>query len=539
MRGTKILRVLGLAACAASSVEAFELDKSVMSDKYWQIWNPAEQARIDADIERFRKADMEVEGLPAGVEVKVDQLTHAFVFGAHLFNFNQLGSDERNARHQAMFGHDSLFNSATISFYWRPFEPEEGKPRFAAAYEDTAEYWNKLENPWADWRWRRPASDPCVEFCEKKGIRSHGHTIAWGSDFWQTPSWYYDKGVAELPFMKNFLRTVSLSAVDKSQESRGKKGTTGDVFMPYKGSTYGVRYQSDPAKLKEFLSMSVEELEAKAPKFVKALNDIWERRTVELARHYGKRVQSWDVVNESSVDYGLGVILPGDKICRSHYGPLPGDYPYVTLKCAEKAFPPEVKLNINDYQFGYNNAYGRQVTELLRRGAKVDIVGAQMHLFDYKKTLGIAAGEEIQTPKQVRAIMDRLAAPGRPIHLSEITVTSPGDDEKGRMIQAVALYNLYRLWFSIQPMMGITYWNTVDDCGAPGEPKWSGIMTRDVQPKPAYYALDRLVNKEWKTHLAVKTDADGKLAFRGFRGLYRLTWKDADGTTRTREVRVD
>ena len=87
-------------------------------------------------------------------------------------------------------------------------------------------------------------------------------------------------------------------------------------------------------------------------------------------------------------------------------------------------------------------------------------------------------------------------------------------------------------------MMGITMWNTVDECGAPGEPKWSGIMTRDVQPKPAYHALNQLVNREWKTRLSAKADAAGKLAFRGFRGKYRLSWTDASGRTATRDVEV-
>lgn len=510
----------GMAAETAAPVATpaeFAVDRSVMSDKYWAIWNDDVQRGIDADIERNRKADAAVEGLPAGAEVKVEQLTHAFVFGAHIFNFNQLGSDARNARHQAMFGHDSLFNSATIAFYWRPFEPEEGKMRFAAAYEDTAAYWNGKEEPWSDWRWRRPASDPCVAFCEKKGIRRHGHILGWGSDHWQTPLWYYAKGEAELPFMKGFLQEVKFKTP---------------------GGASGSRYRADPAKQKAFQAMSVKELEAKAPNFVKALNEIWERRFMAIGRHYGGRLQSWDVCNESATDYGMGRLIPGDKICRSHYGPMPGDYAFLSFKCAEKAFPPEVNLNINDYQYGYDNAYGRQVADMLARGAKIDIVGSQMHLFDYKQTLGIAEGKAIQTPEQVRAVMARLGAMNRPIHLSEITVTSPGDDARGRMIQAVALRNLYRLWFSIKPMMGITMWNTVDECGAPGEPKWSGIMTRDVQPKPAYHALNQLVNGEWKTRLAAKADAAGRLAFRGFRGRYRLSWTDASGRTATREVEV-
>ena len=54
-------------------------------------------------------------------------------------------------------------------------------------------------------------------------------------------------------------------------------------------------------------------------------------------------------------------------------------------------------------------------------------------------------------------------------------------------------------------------------------------------------ALDELINHEWKTQMKVKVkgvdadlrDAQNQIAFRGFKGRYRLTWKDADGKERT------
>ena len=39
----------------------FAIDRSVMSDAYWKIWNDDVQAKIDADIEKYRKADATVE----------------------------------------------------------------------------------------------------------------------------------------------------------------------------------------------------------------------------------------------------------------------------------------------------------------------------------------------------------------------------------------------------------------------------------------------------------------------------------------------
>ena len=98
--------------------------------------------------------------------------------------------------------------------------------------------------------------------------------------------------------------------------------------------------------------------------------------------------------------------------------------------------------------------------------------------------------------------------------------------------------NLYRKWFSIGKMTGITWWNVVDNCGAPGEPCISGIFTREMKPKTAYFAMDDLINREWKTKTAVKA-AGGKVAFRGFRGRYRLSWKDASGNEVSKLVDVE
>ena len=105
------------------------------------------------------------------------------------------------------------------------------------------------------------------------------------------------------------------------------------------------------------------------------------------------------------------------------------------------------------------------------------------------------------------------------------------------MIQAITMRNFYRAWFSVEKMDGITWWNLVDDCGLSGEPVLSGIFTRDMQPKAAYFALDDLINREWKTR-TVANAANGKVSFRGFKGRYRLTWKGTDGKEQTTEVGV-
>jgi endo-1,4-beta-xylanase len=485
-----LIAIVGLSGILLQGAEP----KGVMSDAYWKIWNPAEQAKIDQDIDANRKADavLNLKGVPAGTEIKVEQISHDFIFGAHIFNFNQLGKDEYNSKYKEMYG--TLFNSATIAFYWKKFELEAGKPRFKAEYRDTAEYWNKCKEPKKETHWRRPASDPVVAFCESKGIRLHGHTICWGNRKWQHPDWLF----------KNYCPAGEKEKLLKI----GKKGLE---------------------------KMSPDEIEKLAPVYAKEMQRLFKKRITELAANYKDRFHSWDVVNESATDFGQGRMIPGKAICSSHYGLMPGDYTYETFRQADKLFPKDVLLNINDYS---NDArYLNQVADLQSRGCRIDVMGSQMHLFNPKQCLELAEGKRvsrrINTPQEVRDTMAVLAKAGLPIHLSEITITSPGTDDRGKEIQSVIARNLYRVWFSIKPMMGITWWNTVDDCGAPGEPPISGIFTRDMQPKPAYFALNKLINDEWKTRITVKAGQDGSVKFRGFKGKYRITYKDASGKSKT------
>ena len=71
----------------------------------------------------------------------------------------------------------------------------------------------------------------------------------------------------------------------------------------------------------------------------------------------------------------------------------------------------------------------------------------------------------------------------------------------------------------------------VDGCGAPGEPAVSGLFTRDMEPKLSYFALDGLINREWRTGTVCRADKSAVAGFRGFRGRYRLSWTAADGGT--------
>ncbi|MBQ9812163.1 MAG: hypothetical protein IJM54_02510, partial [Thermoguttaceae bacterium] len=118
-----------LFASASLCQSTFAEDDSPMSRQYWEYWNDDVQKEIDERIEKYRKADcvFQLDDVKEGSTVKIEQTNSDFMFGAHIFNFDQLGSDELNAKYKDVYG--SLFNQATIAFYWKTLEPIQGQPR--------------------------------------------------------------------------------------------------------------------------------------------------------------------------------------------------------------------------------------------------------------------------------------------------------------------------------------------------------------------------------------------------------------------------
>ena len=519
------------AALAAFSAAAeFRLDRSAMSEAYWRIWNDDEQKKIDADIEKNRKTDAKVEvgdgkTVPDGTVVKIEQLSHDFRFGAHIFNFNQLGRREWNDAYKASYGEGGIFNQATVAFYWREFEPVPGRLRAFGDYEDTARFWGSLpreeamEHPF----WRRPAPAPVINYLKSRGVAVHGHILIWGS---AKPNWIYDWYCPE-----NEKRAFDGLGIPRSG--------TGDVpkTSNWDGG-YNIFWRQCWRKAYELVSEA--EIAAMAPVFARRMPEIFRKRMFDVARHFGEVVDSWDVVNESSHDWArYRRSRTGLPVWKSSYGLMPGDYPLRALLDAKDAFPAAANLAINDYNI--SDDFLAQVRDLENEGAKIDIVGCQMHIFNTNDCMRLALGETnvnwVGSPGVIERRLDMMAKTGRPLHISEITITSPGADERSRMIQAVLTYNIYRKWFSHRAAMGITWWNTVDGGGVKGEPLVSGLFTADLKAKPAYLALDRLINHEWKTRTTAVAEK-GFVKFRGFRGRYRLSWKDAAGKEHERFVEV-
>ncbi len=422
----------------SAAVACAQTNGTAVSEAYRKLWEaPAVQARIDAGIRSNRMAEARLKlSAKPGTEVEVEQTGHAFLFGGNSFLFGDLETPEKNRRYAETFG--TLFNAATVAFYWKTLEKEQGKPRFSegSAYE-----------------YRRPPTDPVVAYLEARGVNMNGHAIIYGMRRWGHPEWM--------------------------------------------------------------------------PEDRKAMEPLFERHVKALAARYGARVQRWDVVNES--------------IDQANRGLMPDDYTYKTYAWAAKAFPLSVRFGINDCDIhgGPSRRYVEIVRDLIDRGARIDTVGVQMHIFNPKESQSIANGADILTPAKNFAVLECLGGAERPIHVSEVTVSAPDDTEAGKTVQATLARNLYRLWFSCPAVMGITWWNVVDNGAAPGEPSFSGLYDTAMHPKPAYHALDALINHEWKTRLTLRAATGTPVTFRGFKGRYRVTWTDAAGEAKRAEFALE
>ena len=428
MNTVSILSAAALASLAAWAEPA--PGRAAMSDAYWAIWNDAEQARIDADIEANRKADASAAvDAPDGTEVRYEQLTHEFRFGASTFNFGQLGSPELNRRYEAAFGEGGVFNQGTVPFYWREYEPEPGVIRAYDGEAATEEYWNALprEKAVKDRFWRRPPPGRVIDFLKSKGLRAHGHILVTGGF---RPEWLYDKFCPENE--KEYLEKLGLPRRDTYKpEPNGKEWE----FAHFRGF----------CEKKLYPKMSEQEIAAALPGWTDAMRRLWTKRVLDIGAHFGDKADSWDVVNESSRDYvKYGKSRTGLPVWKSFKGIMPGDFPLTALIDAKRAFPETTELAINDNNI--NADFLKQVKDLTAEGARIDLVGCQMHIMRVPDVKALAAGKKhvnwVGTPKTIRDRLDTMAKTGRRIHISEITIPQAIKGEKGLAIQANAVRNL-------------------------------------------------------------------------------------------------
>ena len=249
------------------------------------------------------------------------------------------------------------------------------------------------------------------------------------------------------------------------------------------------------------------------------------RRQLERIRRevtaYRGAVELWDVINEA-------VIMPVfdkydnavTRICR--------DLGRVRLVkevfAAAKECDPGAVLLIND--FNTSAAYEQLLEELLEAEVPIGAIGIQSHQHQ-----GYWGREKLED------VLARFSRFGLPLHFTENTLISgelmpayiedlndwqvdswPSTPE-GEERQAREITEMYSVLFAHPMVEAITSWDINDGCWLKAP---SGLLREDNSEKPAYHALRELIHGAWETHESLRTDAEGRLSFTGFKGGYTL-----------------
>ncbi len=246
-----------------------------------------------------------------------------------------------------------------------------------------------------------------------------------------------------------------------------------------------------------------------------------ETRVEEVVGSFRGLVDMWDVINESTTserfDNGVGG-------WAREVGMV--EIAAESIRWARSA-GPDATLVLNDYNISAD--FEAQIEGLMAGERRPDVIGIQSHMHSGEWPL-----------ERAWEVPETYARFGLPLHFTELSVLSgayipqseivgkyrPDDwpsTPEGEEKQLHYVEKLYTILFSHPAVEAITWWDLADGrwMNAP-----SGLIRRDMSPKPAYERLLELVMKEWRTNAEFTTGADGEASLRAFHGSYSL--RDAE-----------
>ncbi len=253
-----------------------------------------------------------------------------------------------------------------------------------------------------------------------------------------------------------------------------------------------------------------------------------EDRIRSIAGRYGSEIHEYDVLNEIAADKWLWEGHPDSAFFAD---------PANAARCFSLArqYLPQAELLNTDATFATTASpalapildFNR---DLLAHGAPVSAIGHQAHFYasgmmPFQDGHAQYGGKGAFTMKMIDGGLDRLAALGKPIHITEFSPPSRGRGRKGPQPSltddeiAAWQVNYYTLAFSKPYVHEITRWFVIDGVGGQGID--AGLITKEGTLKPAYYALKRLLKEIWTTEWRGAAKG-GAVDFRGFYGDYEV-----------------
>ncbi|MEN6577840.1 MAG: endo-1,4-beta-xylanase [Phycisphaerales bacterium] len=233
-----------------------------------------------------------------------------------------------------------------------------------------------------------------------------------------------------------------------------------------------------------------------------------EYRMDSAVNHFRGAFVHWDVDNE---------MLHG-----SFFKDRLGADIHVWMYKRARELDPKAKLFVNefnilsvdkDFTAVQTDEYVADIRRLIQQGAPIDGVGIQGHIW---------SEDILAHPEVIRQRLDKVAALGLPIWISEFDTADPNEE-----VNADRLELVYRTAYSHPAVEGIMAW--VFWAGNSWRGPNGGLAHRDWTLNEAGKRFEALL-AEWSTNVSGSTDLTGIFAFRGFHGDYSVTRKNADGS---------
>ena len=210
-------------------------------------------------------------------------------------------------------------------------------------------------------------------------------------------------------------------------------------------------------------------------------------RLEDLVSRYAGRFEHWDVNNE--------------MLAGSFYADRLGPDIRRWMFERTRQLDPGAELFVNDFSVVSSSIktdrYVRFIEQFDAEGIPVDAIGAQGHFTEVE-------------PWAVKVRLDKLAALGKPIWITEFDVVQADENDR-----ADALEDFFRMAFSHPSVEGILLW------GFWAGSHWRGPDAALVDLNAAGQRFEALMAEWWSSETA-STDSAGEATSRVFHGTYRI-----------------
>lgn len=274
--------------------------------------------------------------------------------------------------------------------------------------------------------------------------------------------------------------------------------------------------------------------------------ELLKQRIEKIVGGFKNQIEIWDVLNEAIHTVNWNVAMKENQLGNDnrYVGQnYMSDTPGFIDSCFQWAHDanPDATLILNEFDIVYNEKSRQRFYDLLKTlkemNTPISGLGIQAHE-PYK-------GRVYYSPEQIWSTFETYSDFNLPMHITEFIPVSNGDSIMGgyktgtwtEQEQADFAKMVYTLSFGYPNAVSVNWWGFSD---YNIWQKNGGLVDENLQPKPVYKTLDKLINQDWKTNIEnLSPKKKGKIEFRGFKGDYNLIVKQNGKIIKTATIDYD